>query len=281
MSKRKHHLVRKCAVDGCKETCIYEYDTHKEYVEAESRYLNKSWLCTKHSRTQLSVSKRYHEHTVVHKVTPNWYASGYKPSWKTEGKGFTSDNLFGDTWIAEVGELPLGTILTVTTTVTLSIPANPDPMPEWKPFEWFIPFHMARTAQKHPPVLIYDFNSHLTDGDFMIMVKNGEMLVGKHVYEDKVSSRNVNRQAYRQPLQSECDAISKALPHFNKGQRVKVKRYECDGYHCYDFKLTEHSATVLENEWCTAKVITTNGDTITVYRGYIAPDEPIQLVEAS
>lgn len=271
MARRKHTLTRKCAHEGCKEISRYQYDTKRAYSEASECLKGTDWLCRIHSRTELTQDTRTANFEEEYKIVPTWGANGYERTWSTPTGGKRA-SIWGDKWVTQLGDLPLGARVKVTTSIVLVIPSNPESMPEWLPLLKH-EYGRVRRASDHKAVLLSGYEQHLTDGDFIVMVKNGELLVGKQVYGKPNALKNtLDKQAYRKLFIKERMAILGEFPHFSIGQRVNVKRWECDGYHCYKHKMVDYQATILSQDMFKLEVLTTTGKTVKVYLGYVSPE---------
>lgn len=272
MAKREYYVTLRCDHDGCRETTRYCYTTKRDHKKALERYKDYQYLCHTHSRVQVTDKNTSFSKVGEYKVIPHWMGTnGYKSRLQSDD-GINNSKIYGDDWIVKVDDLPLGTRVVVETKVRLYIPDNPDPLPKWQPM-------LRGNAKGHKPVVITDYNDLLMDGDFIVMIKNGSLLVGKTMHESGYMS-TLENQAYRPLLNEEAINIRSALSKgMRVGQRVFVSRWECDGYHCYNYKLVQYEATLLSiGDDFKSKVITvptgnSSGKELTVYTGYISKPE--------
>lgn len=196
-------------------------------------------------------------------VVPVWIVNKYDLSFKEKSCSFDS----GDGWAANAEDFPNGTVITIETHVSISIPANPLPIPEWKSLD---SFYNRYTSHGLPPIYTLP-DVTISDGDAVVLCKD-LLLVEKIM---KSSYRDT--KAYRVLKQEDMDTVKQMFPKLHKGQRVSIRRQKALDYHQYQWGWEEEQATIIDfPQWHTARVITTTGTERTVYKGFVTIDEQVQ-----
>lgn len=114
MARRGYDRMRRCAVGGCREVSITNYEYKRDYTEAVQREAGKPWHCTRHTKPDevLSASNTERTATVVAGTCDGKYSF---LTWEGDGSGF----IYGPGFRAWAQDFPAGTKLTITAKITL------------------------------------------------------------------------------------------------------------------------------------------------------------------
>ena len=106
-----------CAEAGCREVVYHQYDTRKDQSEGYTRNKKKPWKCSRHNDPAAHLRPDNTETQHVLEV----YEKAYGKFWAPSNNGLAR----GPGFFAFAEDFPVGTRLTVTTSVATS--SAPDP----------------------------------------------------------------------------------------------------------------------------------------------------------
>lgn len=266
MSKRrKHILTLHCAVEDCKESTFYSYDSKRDYNEAIKRYKDDDYRCLYHSYENVSADSPRFDSCHEYIIRPQWRLEKYVTSWHSDTAFAGTDIIKGNDWNIRLDDLPLGTKLVVETTVRLSIPSKPDSMPDWKGLKDF-----GGTRQR--AILIEEYNDFLVDADFVVLINNGTLLVGQHKNSKRsLLSRNLEYQPYREPMQEEKEQIQHSFSYIGRGSHVLFKYWLDRSTFNHNMGEQNMEGTLLgDSSWCKYEILGTDGRTYKVFKGWVS-----------